>query len=288
MQQDLESLYEDVDDRPLAGLRRADGTITEGQRPGRTRRRRNAVLASSMPLTGFRVLDIGCAEGLTSLYMAETAQEAVGLDHRSSVIDSARTNAEAVGASNVRFECLDVRDPEALLSLGSFDLVTAWGLLHRISDVFSLFEILAQLAPRVSLEWRTPIFPGMSRVSFAHHPKTPHLDPSNLRLQSSDRKLESSAAFWEPSVAAVASIGRSLGFDGCTVLGYGEDLHPARVQIFRSLGSQARTAVKKRTAPAFPTARVHAGLFQAGDDFFSRVHPDPTRVPAWDTLMARP
>jgi SAM-dependent methyltransferase len=279
-------MYESIDTRPLGGLRRPDGGITEGQRPQRTKRRRNAIVASSMSLSGWRVLDIGCAEGITALYMAESAREVVGLDHRASVIESATATAQLIGASNARFVCLDIRDPESLLELGSFDLVTAWGLLHRISDVFGLLEIVAALAPRVSLEWRAPIFPGLSRVAFAHHPSTPDLDPTNLRLQSSEQKLESSSGFWEPSVGAISSIGRAFGFDQLRVLGYGEAMSSAPMQNVRSLARQALNTVRRGKRPQFPVARVHAGLSQAGDQFFDGVKLDPARIPKWDTLVA--
>ncbi len=58
------------------------------------------------------------------------------------------------------------------------------------------------------------------------------------------------------------------------------------MQVVRSIGRQLSNALKQRQAPHFPTARVHVGLAQAGDDLFERVRPDPTNIPTWDTVMA--
>lgn len=280
-------MFENVDSRPLAGLLQRDGNVTEGQRPGRTMRRRNAVVACALPVAGKRVLDLGCAEGITALYMAETAAQVVGLDHRQSVIDSARKNAEAVGLTNVEFVCLDVREADALQALGAFDLVTAWGLLHRVADTFALFETLSVLAPRVSLEWRAPILPGLGRIPLAHHPNTSVLDPSNLRLSGSAQKVEALSGFWEPSVGAVRSIGAAFGYGRCEVLGYGERLTAFSSQMARSVGHQVRDVFRERRVPRFPMARVHVGMTRDHDDsFFQRLDLSNAVVPPWDTRMA--
>jgi SAM-dependent methyltransferase len=125
--------------KAIGGLQLPSGLITPAKRSSRTLRRRNALVANSFVLRGKRVLDVGCAEGLQSLYLSASADEVWGVDHRASEIDIARATAKALGAQNVRFECGDVRDPELFKKIGVFDLVIAWGFLHRISDVFALF-----------------------------------------------------------------------------------------------------------------------------------------------------
>lgn len=276
---------EPVDSRPIAGLRRPDSTITEGQRPNRTRRIENAIVATSLPLEGFRVLDIGCAEGLNALYMADRAAEVVGIDHRPTVIDSARQSAAAIGKTNIQFEQVDARDVDSMLALGTFDVVTAWGFLHRITDIFSFFELISHLTTRVSLEWRTLVIPGMQRLRLAHHPVTPILDPTNLRLGMNKEKIEGLSAFWEPTMAAVASVGHSFGFTKSKSLGYGKHFWSANKQVIHSLREMVTQSIRHMAHPTIPTARIHALLTESDDTLFDNVVLDNSHLPSWDTTL---
>ena len=75
---------------PLGGLLLSNGEVASGKRHRRSLRIRNALVACGLRLEGKRVLDIGCAEGLHSLYFAGRAAEVVGIDHRQSKILIAR------------------------------------------------------------------------------------------------------------------------------------------------------------------------------------------------------
>lgn len=226
----------------LEGLRFPDGEATgttrgrEGRPPVRLR---NARVARSLDLAGMRVLDVGCAEGLYSLYMADSAKEVVGIDQVPGRIAVAERTRQRLGYSNVRFAVADIRDPCLLEELGSFDLVVAWGFLHRIPDLFSALYGLARITDAFSLEWMTPVFPSMRRASLAwHRTETDALDTTNLLPAGSlsaeemtGRKPGGTSVFWCPTPFAVQSILRKYGFREARVLGYNEGLWAERYLI---------------------------------------------------------
>ncbi len=95
---------------------------------------RLAVLASLFgrspaPLAGCRVLEIGCAGGGNLLPIAAAFPQAqvVGLDYSQVQIDAAKHAAQALGLTNIRFVCEDMRSVDAT-SLGEFDYVIAHGI----------------------------------------------------------------------------------------------------------------------------------------------------------------
>jgi hypothetical protein len=50
----------------------------------------------------------------------------------------------------------DVLDSEFRGSLPRFDIVLAWGFLHRVSDPITFLTAFSELADTLSLEWRAP------------------------------------------------------------------------------------------------------------------------------------
>jgi len=213
----------------LGGILINDHLLLSGFRPKRTLRRRNLIVSSALNVEGKSVLDVGCAEGLTSLYLSERAKKVVGVDHRSSVINIAKNTARMLGKTNVEFYANDVRNEELFGRLGRFDLIVAWGLIHRITDPFELLYRLADLTDTLSLEWPTPVLPRMETLSFAVHP--PHgdsLDPMNTAPAGAHAgkddaiKVEGNTAFWEMTPGAVKTILGRLGFRYFKILGYGE------------------------------------------------------------------
>ncbi len=248
-----------------------------------------------MNLAGKRVLDIGCAEGLHSLYMSESAKEVVGIDHRQSVIDRAEANRQLLGISNVTFKCGDVRDRELFGGIERFDLVVAWGLLHRVADVFSFLQSVGPVADAFSLEWRTPVLPFMSRLSLAYHsPIGDALDPMNLEFRKNggeggeraiadSEKIEGYTGFWEPTPGAVRTICRRLGFHHIRLLGYGENLKSEFRTVARAWTGQAIRKLAGKAVHQIPLARVHMvfekepGMIELRDPFGSDV-----KLPEWE------
>lgn len=102
--------------------------------------------------------------------------EVIGFDAYAPGLDQARTEAEKLGLSNVRFEAADVA---AVATHGPFDLVTAFDVIHDLGDpsgalaairealvddgVFLLYDIGApsDLDEQVTLPW-APLMYGFS------------------------------------------------------------------------------------------------------------------------------
>lgn len=116
---------------------------------------------------GLRCLDLGSAEGMHSIFMADAgAKEVLGLEGRQLYVDRASFIARVKGLKNVEFRLADVRklDPAAL---GTFDFVLCSGLLHHLDkDSFlnatkALYELTGDtlvLYTHVSSEWVTEKF----------------------------------------------------------------------------------------------------------------------------------
>lgn len=111
---------------------------------------------------GMKCLDLGCAEGMHSITMAEGgAAHVLGLEGRQLYVDRARFIAEAKGLQNIEFRQADVRDLDKN-KLGQFDFVLCSGLLHHLNrEVFmsftqSLYDLTGDtllLYTHVSSEW---------------------------------------------------------------------------------------------------------------------------------------
>lgn len=278
----------------ISGVKLPSGEITPGRRSKRTLRRRNAIVANSLQLAGKRVLDVGCADGLHSLYMARHAEEVWGVDHRASEIAKGQATADLLGVKNIRLQAGDIRDPDLFEGYGKFDLAVAWGFLHRIGDIFALLYTLEGLADAVSLEWRTPMVPNLSKVSIAYHPPgTKALDPMNAGGTKPDAKIvdkdkiEGDTAFWEPTPGAVIAIMRRLGFVHSTVLGYNENFESERRATQKATTRLADRVKKgKASAEELPRARVHM-LFEktAGSIKIGNLADGDKLLPEWDDAL---
>jgi len=85
------------------------------------------------PADRCRVLELGCGPGGNLVPLAELlpGSEFVGVDLSSSQVARARTDAAAVGATNVRFEAMDIRD---VPDLGPFDYIICHGVFSWVPD----------------------------------------------------------------------------------------------------------------------------------------------------------
>jgi SAM-dependent methyltransferase len=104
-----------------------------GQQPFQ-RALRNLSFEEWAPLlsAGFLVLDIGCADGLSTLDIATFGVEALGFDISGELVRRAADRAEREGIRNVSFM---VADADAIpVSDGSFDCVLCYGSLHHVPD----------------------------------------------------------------------------------------------------------------------------------------------------------
>ncbi len=285
-----------TDVTPIGGLRKPDGTLTSGARSERLFRVRNAIVASSLALEGKRVLDLGCAQGLTSLYLSATASEVIGVDHLPSMIEKAENTRKALELPNVKFLVGDVRDKEFLASLGKFDLIFMWGFLHRITDIFSAFQTLSGITSAFSLEWSTPVFPFMQKVSIASHlPSGSQLDPSNLvdfksivdENGNEVPRYEDGVHFWRPTPLALQKIVKNFGFDHYRFLGLGTGSHGESFESENTTVLKNILRVFKLQKPIlFTTRRTHMIVERERDSItFKPGGLSAQNIPDWDIAI---
>lgn len=271
-----------------------NGNISIGERHDRTFRLRNAILASSFNLENKRVLDIGCAEGLHSLYMATKAKEVIGIDHRKLVIDRANLNKEHLGIDNVHFINGDLREQKTIEHLGKFDLIVAWGLLHRVADPISFLHSISNLGNAYSFEWRTLVIPFMSTLSIAAHAYTEKLDETNLNISqdysttgNNDidvKKHEGHSGFWDLTPGAVKVMMRRVGFNSSKIIGYDETFRSEFSTVILRTAAKIRNILVDKRNYQLPHSRVHMFFYK---EALSGIIPSELKnghlnIPSWD------
>ena len=101
-------------------------------------------LASIGDVCGQRVLDLGCGNGLLSIYLAQLGAEVVAIDTASQAIDNLRALATVNGVEE-RVDAI-VLDAQSLADRGeSFDLVIGQFILHHVEPFDAFVPVLARL-----------------------------------------------------------------------------------------------------------------------------------------------
>lgn len=102
-----------------------------------------------------RVLEVGCGTGTTALHLAPHLGQILATDSSPPMIAIAADKARATNAHNVEFRVGTLDDPA--LSLGGYDVVAAFNLLHLLVDIPSAIErVRALLAPGGLFISKTP------------------------------------------------------------------------------------------------------------------------------------
>lgn len=96
-------------------------------------------------LTEKRLLDAGCGSGLFSLAARRLGARVHAFDYDSHAVSAARALREAYrpGDDEWVIERASVLDPEYLRSIGRFDVVYSWGVLHHTGDLETAMERIA-------------------------------------------------------------------------------------------------------------------------------------------------
>lgn len=105
-------------------------------------------------LRGVRALDIGSGSGLSSLVMHQLGAEVAAFDYDA---DSVACTEElrkrfAPDATNWQIVQGSALDPAFMATLGKFDLVYSWGVLHHTGAMWAAIELAAaRVAPQGTL-----------------------------------------------------------------------------------------------------------------------------------------
>ena len=99
-------------------------------------------LLKANDLSGMRLLDIGSGSGLFSLAARRLGANVTSFDYDS---DSVECTAELRrryfdGDNNWSVKQGSVLDTEFLSTLGGFDVVYSWGVLHHTGDMYQAFD----------------------------------------------------------------------------------------------------------------------------------------------------
>jgi 2-polyprenyl-6-hydroxyphenyl methylase/3-demethylubiquinone-9 3-methyltransferase len=98
-------------------------------------------------LSGLRFLDVGCGSGLFSLSALRLgAQEVHAFDYDHDSVATARELLRAhSSAGSWKVELGDVLDRAFVASLGQWDVVYSWGVLHHTGDMAAAWENVSTL-----------------------------------------------------------------------------------------------------------------------------------------------
>lgn len=95
------------------------------------------------PLSGQKVLDIGCGAGLLSEGMAQAGAEVTGIDLAGELIEAARSHADEAGVA-VDYRVSSTRELAAEQA-GGFDVVTCLEMLEHVPEPDAIIDDCARL-----------------------------------------------------------------------------------------------------------------------------------------------
>lgn len=161
------------------------------------------------PLTGKRVLDVGCGGGILSESMARKGAQVTGIDLAAKSLRVAQLHALESGTSNVNYREITV---EALAEEqpGGFDVVTCMEMLEHVPDPVSIVRATSQLVKPGGWVFFSTINRNPKAYLFA-------IVGAEYLLKMLPRGTHEFAKFLKPSELATAC--RSAGLDVHTTSG---------------------------------------------------------------------
>lgn len=105
------------------------------------------ILFGESALRSATFLDIGCGSGLFSIAAANlNTQKVVGIDIDPIAIQVSKNNAAKwlKNPANITFQQCSVLNEKAMITLGLFDIVYAWGSLHHTGSMYQAIDLAAQ------------------------------------------------------------------------------------------------------------------------------------------------
>jgi tRNA (mo5U34)-methyltransferase len=145
-------------------------------------------------MTGWRVLDVGCAEGFFS-FEAERrgAAEVISLDFDSECIKRFQLCAEALGSTVTHPQVLSVYELDPAV-LGTFDLVMFFGLLYHLRDpLLGLQKVAAMMRGTLLMQSYT-----LETTALAGQPLARFV-PHGVTSGPEDNPMFDPTVYWEPN-----------------------------------------------------------------------------------------
>lgn len=88
---------------------------------------------------GRRVLEVGCGIASDGEEFAKHGAEYVGIDYSDQSVEIAKSRFQTLGLEG-NFYNIDASDAEAMASLGQFDLVYSYGVIHHYPDIETIVK----------------------------------------------------------------------------------------------------------------------------------------------------
>ncbi|MDD2177941.1 class I SAM-dependent methyltransferase [Acidovorax sp. D2M1] len=233
-----------------------------------------SVVQTQHPIPVGRALVLGCGQGHVERQIAKYgwAREILATDLSAKVLEVARANAAAAGASikyvQADMNCLPVGHPG--FELGSFDVVLGVSCVHHCADLEHLYaSILKLLAPSGWLFLDEYVGPDRfqypnSQVRLMN--QLLDILPERLRKTMDDRIKGN---LWRPSVKEVVEVDPSEAIRSCDILPLLDrhfDIHEHRPYggaLLRVVLADIAQNFKDKASEAY----LHS-LLQAEDDLF--------------------
>jgi SAM-dependent methyltransferase len=138
-----------------------------------------------------RTFDAGCGNGVFSVYAARAGNEVVAASFSGEELQRARSRAELLGVSRIRFRTLDLREIDGQRSdLGRFDQIICLETIEHVTDDGALLRALAQLLePGGTLLLSAPFADHRPLYSEERHPSADE-DGSHVRYGYSSARLQ--------------------------------------------------------------------------------------------------
>jgi SAM-dependent methyltransferase len=182
-------------------------------------------IIQALGLNGKDVLDVGCAEGMFSFYMAAEGANVTGIEVNEKRIKKAEFIKGQLKMDKIEFVLFDAEAPKAWDSLAEkYDVGFCFSVLHRVADPFNLIAQLASKCQTLVFEWKAPEGFLSDNISMAFHEVEGKMDPRNIKsrsaLTSDDAIMDTGEEkpYWCPTIGAIKEITTSFGYDNFKVI----------------------------------------------------------------------
>ncbi len=105
--------------------------------------RRDWIIARTGPISGLKVLDVGCGGGILAESLAEKGAVVTAIDLGQGQIEAARAHADQAGL-DIDYQVVSI-ESMAAAHAGEFDVVTCMELLEHVPDPVSVVNACASL-----------------------------------------------------------------------------------------------------------------------------------------------